>query len=409
MTPIVMHVDMNAFFASVEQRSNPALRGKPIAVVGSAERTVVTTASYEARRFGVKTGMNRYEAKRACPSLIFVIGDNRKYIDTSIRILNILKDFSPNVEAYSIDEAFVEITGSIALFGSPSEIAKAVKDRIRQDMGLTCSIGIAPNKLLAKLASDMKKPDGLVEIRPENVHAILEDLPVGELWGIGPKLTSHLASIGIRTCGQLGRYPASILRERFGIIGERLKLMGQGADASPVVPVGEEEEAKSVGHSTTLPRDISDKDILKRYLLKLSEMVGARARRHDLKGRKVTLTIRYPDFFTFSRQRTLSGPTNDTHTIYAYAQSIMDSLRLRSAVRLLGVSISDITKDPLQISLFEEDRKRERLLSTMDDINSRFGTFTITWGALLEDSERDIPGVISPAWRPVGVKKVNVR
>lgn len=405
-----MHMDMNAFFASVEQRCNPALRGKPIAVVGSAKRTVVTTASYEARALGVKTGMNRFEAKKKCPGLIFVIGDNRKYIDTSVRILAILKEFSPMVEAYSIDEAFLDITGSSALFGSDKDIAVKIKEKIRVETGLTCSIGVSPNKLLAKLASDMKKPDGLVIIKDEDVAGVLEDLPVNELWGIGPRLTVQLSALGIKTCGELGRFPVSILRERFGIIGERLKLMGQGMDPSPVIPIGREQEAKSVGHSTTLPRDVSDRETLKRYLLKLSEMVGARARGHRLRGRKMTLTIRYPDFFTFSTQRTLQSPTNDTRSIYSSVCHILDGLRLRHAVRLLGVSISDLVKDSCQLSLFEGERKREALLDTMDLLNRRFGDFTVTWGSIMEgEDDDDGTGVISPAWRPEGVKRVNVK
>lgn len=403
-----MHLDMNAFFASVEQRCNPELRGCPIAVVGSAHRTVVTTASYEARKFGVKTGMNRYEAKKACPSLIFVIGDNRKYIDTSTRILDILKDYSPKVEANSIDEAFVDLTGCASLFGSAEGVAGSIKERIRASLGLTCSIGIAPNKLLAKLASDMKKPDGLVVIKEGDVEAALRDLPAGELCGIGPRLTAHLASLGVRTCGELGGFPASVLRERFGIIGERLKLMGRGIDESPVVPIGEEEEAKSVGHSTTLPKDVSDKEEIKRYLLKLSEMVGNRARGHKLKGAKVCLTLRYPDFYTFSRQRSLQQPSNDTKVIFNSVLSIFEGLRLRTAVRLLGVSVSDVTKDSRQMPLFDCDRRREKLLDAVDSINGRFGDFTLTWATLLEDSE-PASGVISPAWRPVGVKRVNVR
>ncbi len=408
MKRTVMHLDMNAFFASVEQACDPNLRGRPIAVVGSAKRTVVTTASYEARRLGVKTGMNRYEARRACPSLIFVVGDNRKYIDTSVRILEILRDYSPSVEVYSIDEAFVDLTGTSALFGSPGEISRSIKERIRATLGLTCSIGIAPNKLLAKLASDMKKPDGLVVIADDDVEGVLRDLPVGELWGIGPRLTSHLALLGVRTCGELAAFPASVLRERFGIIGERLKLMGRGIDDSPVVPSGEEEEAKSVGHSSTLPRDIAGREELKRQILRLSEMVGSRARGHRLKGRRVTLTVRYADFYTFSRQRSLDRPANDTRTIFRSALSILDGIRLRTSVRLLGVTISELTKDLKQMELFEGERRREDLLEAVDSINGRFGDSTLTWATLLE---RDGPehGVISPAWRPSGVKRINVR
>lgn len=406
-----MHVDMNAFFASVEQRCNPALRGKPIAVVGSAKRTVVTTASYEARKFGVKTGMNKVEAARACPQLILVIGDNSKYIDASVRILEVLKSFSPLVEAYSIDEAFIDITGCLSPFGSPEALAMAVKRRIREEVGLTCSIGIAPNKLLAKLASDMQKPDGLVIIDEAGTAKLLEDLPVNELWGIGPRLTEHLSRLGVRTCGQLGRSPASVLRERFGIIGERLKLMGQGIYSSEVVPIGQEEEAKSVGHSTTLPADTSDKVAIKRQILKLSEMVGARAREHGLKGSKVCLTVRYPDFFTFSRQKSLPGHTNDPRAIHMSALAILEAMRLRTAVRLLGVSISAFARDSGQMALFEEDRKRERLLEAMDEVNRSFGDYTVTWGTLLDEGAdgEDVAGVISPAWRPVGVKRINVK
>ena len=401
---ICLHIDMNAFFASVEQRANPALRGRPIAVVGSAERTVVTTASYEARAFGVKTGMNKYEAKKLCPQVIFVIGDNRKYVDASMRILDILKDFSPMVEAYSIDEAFVDITGCQRLLCPPEDIARAMKKRIMDGLGLTCSIGIAPNKLLAKLGSDMKKPDGLVIIRPEDVAGVLKDLPVSELWGIGPRLTERLAALGVRTCSELGAYPVSILRQKFGIIGEKLHFMGQGIYDSPIVPIGQEEEAKSVGHSTTLPADVSDMVIINRHLLKLSEMVGGRARRHGLKGRKVSLTLRYPDFFTFTKQTTLSAPTSDTRAIYNAAQGLLAGIKLRSAIRLLGVGISGIVKNPRQLPLFDDERKREELLSAMDEVNGRFGGLTLTWGSLLESEEQ--PWVISPSWRPEGVKRV---
>ncbi|MCC6502455.1 MAG: DNA polymerase IV [Deltaproteobacteria bacterium] len=406
-----MHVDMNAFFASVEQRCSPALRGKPIAVVGSAKRTVVTTASYEARAFGVKTGMNRFEAKMACPQIIFVVGDNSKYIDASVRILEILNSFSPLVEAYSIDEAFIDITGCLAPFGTPSALAMEVKRRIKEALGLTCSIGIAPNKLLAKLASDMKKPDGLVIMDEASSPGVLEDLPAGELWGIGPRLTEHLGRLGIRTCGQLGRAPLSLLRDRFGVIGERLKLMGQGIYSNEVAPAGHEDEARSVGHSTTLPADTSEKGAIRRYLLKLSEMVGARAREHGLKGSKVCLTVRYPDFYTFSRQKTLPSHTNDTRAIYMSALSILEVMRLRTAVRLLGVSISGLAKGSGQMSLFEDDRRRQRLLEAMDEVNRSFGGYTITWGSLLDEGSGcdDETGVISPAWRPVGVKRINVK
>ncbi len=402
-----MHIDMNAFFASVEQRSNPALRGKPVAVIGSDGRTVVTTASYEARALGVKTGMNRFEAKRACPELIFVVGNNRKYTDTSIRIVAIFEDFTPEVEVFSIDEAFLDVTASLPLLKSPEDIARSIKRRIKDEIGITCSVGIAPNKLVAKLASGMEKPDGLVLIRPEEVAGVLETMPVGKLCGIGPRLTYHLEGMGVRTCGELSRYPVGLLRRRFGIVGERLSLMARGIDTSPVVATGKERDAKSVGHSTTLRKDISDGPELRRYILKLSEMVARRARRYGLKGSRVALTIRYADFYTFTRQRQLPEPTDDSRTIARAARMILKGLRITSMVRLVGVSISRLVKGPAQLSLFDSELRRETLLRAMDSVNDRFGDFTLTWAELMDGKSEK--GVISPSWRPTGVKNIDVK
>ena len=405
---VVMHIDMNAFFASVEQRCNPKLRGKPIAVVGSSGRTVVTTCSYEARALGVKTGMNKYEAKRVCPSLIFVIADNRKYIDTSTRIFAIFKRFTPLVEVYSVDEAFLEFINLNPLSMSPVDIASAIKESIRREVGITCSVGIAMNKLMAKLASSMEKPDGLTVIGESDIEETMKELPVNALCGIGPKLTARLALMNIRTCAELAECPRGLLRSRFGIVGERLSLMGRGMDPSPVVPSEEDRgEVKSIGHSTTLPRDISERALIERYILKLSEMVAARARRHALKGGKVTLTLRYPDFTTFSRQATLPEFTDDARVISSVARSILDRVGPSVPLRLIGVSIGRLAKGDAQVELFDKDRKRGELLSMMDSINDRFGSFTVTWGALTDDKEPS--GVISPAWRPVGIKRVDVK
>ncbi len=232
---IIMHIDMNAFFASVEQQGNPELRGKPIAVIGSAKRTVITTSSYEARAYGVKTGMATWEARQKCPHIIFVIGDNRKYTYTSAQMVKLMMQFTPLVEVFSIDEAFLDVTGSLKLFGSAERIAFLLKARIRHELGLTCSIGIAPNKLLAKLASEMQKPDGLTIIAPDRVTAVLERMPIKELCGIGRKVEKQLNDLNIFTCGELGRFPVERLKRRFGINGERLSLMGQGIDDAPVL------------------------------------------------------------------------------------------------------------------------------------------------------------------------------
>lgn len=402
----ILHIDMNAFFASVEQQSDPALRGKPIAVIGSAARTVITTASYEARKYGVKTGMTVWEGKRACPELILVVGNNRKYTHTSARIMAMFLEFTPLVEVFSIDEAFMDVTGSLRLFGSAERIAYLIKARIRHAFGLTCSIGIAPNKLLAKLASEMKKPDGLTVIRPEDVSRILETVPVKELCGIGAKTAQILHHYGIESCGDLGRFPVDILGRKFGVIGERLHLMGLGIDDSPVLPPEESPEVKSVGHSSTLERDITERGDILKELLRLSEMVGRRARRHDVRGKTVTLTVRYADFTTFSRQATTPRHTNSSDEIYREIVHILNSIPLAQPVRLLGVRLSGLLHQESQLPLFPDERKKALSTAAMDDVNDRYGEFTVTYGSILDEARGS--GVISPAWRPEGVHRIDV-
>jgi len=402
---IVMHIDMNAFFASVEQQCNPALRGRPIAVIGSKKRTVITTASYEARAFGVKTGMTKYEGKKLCPNLILVRGDNKKYTDTSIRIIEILKRFTPLVEVYSVDEAFLDVTGSLLLFKTPENIASSIKEEIRNNLGLQCSVGIAPNKLLAKLASDMKKPDGMIRIRKEEVSFLLEKLPIKELWGIGKGLEVHLNRMGIFTCGEMGRYSVRLLKRKFGIIGETLHNMGRGVDDSPVVPLEEEPDAKSIGHSMTFDEDIYHRKDIQRQLLLLSEMVGRRARRNHYLGRTVTLRIRYKNFSTFTKRHTIRFFINDTFDIYFTALDILRFIRLEQPIRLLGIHLSNLTKN-LQLPLFADKRKKEMVTRTMDNINDLYGDFTVTWGSLIPCKKGS--RVISPSWRPSGPKRVEL-
>jgi DNA polymerase-4 len=408
---IIMHIDMNAFFASVEQQANPALRGKPIAVIGSAKRTIVTTCSYEARAFGVKTGMTVWEAKQKCPRIILVIGDNRKYTWTSTQIITIFKDFTPLVEVFSIDEAFLDVTGSLRLFGSAERIAYLIKARIKHQFGITCSVGIAPNKLLAKLASDMQKPDGLTVIRPEKVAQILERLPAKALCGVGGKTARQLALYGIATCGDLGRFPAGVLTKRFGIVGEQLSRMGRGIDDSPVIPVEESDPVKSVGHSMTLERDIEERKEILKHLLQLSEMVGRRARRYNVWGKTVTLSIRYADFDTWAgKQETLRQYINRSEEIYRAAVTILDTLVLMQPIRLLGVRISNLRYESNQLPLFPEERKKALMVGAMDEVNDRYGNFTVTFGSLLDDEKAGDKGshVISPAWRPSGIRNVTV-
>lgn len=401
---------MNAFFASVEQQANPELRGKPVAVVGGGGRTVITTSSYEARAKGVKTGMAVWEGKRACPELIIVVGDNSKYTYTSARINEIFRDYTPEVEAFSIDESWLDVTHSLGIFDSAEAIAYLIKARIRHSFGITCSIGIAPNKLLAKLASDMQKPDGLTVIATEDVPRVLEPLPINVLCGIGRKMQRHLNMMSIYTCGELGRCEEVRLTRQFGIVGSRLKQMGQGIDHSPVVPFGEEDEVKSVGHSRTLEQDIDDPVEIRRFLLQLSEMVGRRARKYNVSGKTVRLYVRYADFFTsWGKQTTLRNHTNQSDEIYGTALSILASVNLEQPVRLLGVSLSNLKHQVEQLPLFEDERKRLFATQAMDKINDRFGSMAVTFGSLLKGRENAGNQVIPPSWRPDGIKNIDVK
>jgi DNA polymerase IV len=379
---IILHIDMDAFFISVEQRENPSLRGKPAAVCGSLSRSVVTSATYEARPYGIRAGMSTQEAKRRCPPLILVKGNHSKYTETASRIFSILKKYTPLVEVASIDEAYLDITQSLVLFQSSLHIAQSIKDQIRESEELTCSIGVAPNKLLAKLGSALKKPDGLVVIQKGDVEGILKDLPVSKLYGIGPKLTEALNSIGVFTCGQLGRFSVSVLSKKFGVIGERLHEMGLGLDDSPVVPFDEEGDAKSISHSVTLEEDTSDPRLLKKVLLQLSERVSRRMRRERFYGKRIAVTVRYSDFFTFSKQKTLSKWMMSGNEIFEQAFEIFGSISHPKPIRLLGVGVSQLKKEWCQLDLFEKREKKDNLLKAMDRVNERFGDWTLTWAGL---------------------------
>jgi DNA polymerase-4 len=406
MPNIIICIDMDAFFASVEQQANPKLRGKAIAVIGSGNRTVITTRSYEARKFGVKTGMNIYEAKKLCPHLILVVGDNEKYTYTCKELSVIYNRYTPDIEIYSIDEAFLDVTTTHHLFNGPEAIGVAIKKEVKDQFGINCTVGIAPNILMAKLASDIAKPDGLKWVKSEDTETVLKDLLVKELWGIGSATTERLEQLGIRTCGELGNAPVSLLRNKFGIIGETLKQMGLGSCDRPLIV--REEDPKSIGHSMTLPKDISDREAIKSELLKLSSMVGSRARKHGFVGKKITLTIRYSDFKTFTKQVTLQAPCNCTHEIYHNTLNILDSIKLADKVRLLGISLSQLMRqNEDQLALFNDDAKEKSMLKAIDSLNDKFGDFTVTWASYLKTMEPQ--SVISPAWRPSGVRSLNIK
>ena len=287
-----------------------------------------------------------------------------------------------------------------------------IKARILHSFGLRCSIGIAPNKLLAKLASDMEKPDGMVVVLPEEVPRLLEHMPVGELCGIGKKTAQALNLLSIYTCGELGRCEVDRLTRKFGIVGKRLKEMGQGIDHSPVVPFSEDEDdnVKSVGHSRTLEKDISDPAEIKRFLLQLSEMVGSRARRYNLSGKTVHLYVRYADFFSsWGKQITLKNYIDQSDEIYRAALGILSTVELPQPVRLLGVSLSNLKNRDIQLPLFEEDRKKLFATQAMDKINQKYGEMACTYGSLVPGKEKSGSHVIPPSWRPDGIKNVSVK
>ena len=385
MSRVILLLDMDAYFASVEQRANPSLRGKPIIVCGEG-RTVVTTASYEARKYGVKIAMTLPEAKKLCPEVITVYGNPEKYIDTSLGIHKILLEFTDLVEAFSIDECFLDITQLSRQGFSPQEISNKIKERLKEEFGLSCSIGIGPNKLIAKLASKMQKPDGLVEIRKEDIADLFSKLPIEELQGVGVgnKLARRLKSLGIGTAGKLGEASISLLTANFGIWGYHLKKMGKGEDDSKVPRYSECEQEKSIGHSHTLPKDTWDQAVIKSYLRMLSEKVGVRLREANLTGRTINLMVRYSDFNDFLKQHSLGCYIKTGFEIYSASYRIFkDILPLRKAVRLLGVSISNLCVDNKQQFLFRSMEREERLVETVDAINEKYGEFTIKPSSLL--------------------------
>lgn len=381
----VLLVDMNSFFASVEQQSNPSLIGLPVAVGGPAgSRSVVSAASYEAREFGVHSAMPVSEALRLCPKLVLVSGDMKKYVDTSRRIFRICSQFTDLLEVYSIDECFMDVTPTMHLFGGAVSVAEQLKEKIRTELGLTCSVGIGPNKILAKLAAGMKKPDGLTVIRPGDVSAMLENLPVDRLHGIGEKVAGQLRDMAIPTAGILGRTPAFRLRKHFGVLGDVLQSMGKGCCEDPVVPYYRRPETKSIGHSHTLDRDTLNWQILSRNLLRLCEMVGRRLREANYSGRTITLSVRHQDMQTITRRRTLADYLCDGFEIYMVAQEILrKEVQSGKSVRLLGVSVSNLVRGSQQQNMFADPRQA-KLREAVDSINDKFGEFKVLRASLLD-------------------------
>ncbi len=376
----ILHVDMDAFYASVEQRDRPELRGQPVIVGGSAEgRGVVCAASYEARKFGVHSAMPAITAHRLCPQGIFLPVRMSYYAQISAELRQILESFTPLVEPLSLDEAYLDVRGCEGLFGPASEIARQIRARIRAELGLTASVGVAPNKFLAKLASDLQKPDGLVVIEQHRVQEILAPLPVGRLWGVGKKGEKRLHALGLHTIGQLAALPESIAIDYFGAVGSWLWQLAQGHDDGAVVPDG---EAKSVSTETTFSRDIGNRETLRSCLLDLVDHLGQRLRRQGLRARTIDLKLRTSDFRTYNRGQSLSEPTDLTEVIW---QTAADLFQTRVAnewlpLRLLGVGATRLVRDEaVQHDLFGQAwRAKQRALEgAMDAIREQFGRSSI--------------------------------
>jgi len=371
----ILHVDMDAFYAAVEVLDQPALAGRPVIVGGTPEgRGVVAAASYEARRYGVHSAMPAAQAIRRCPHGVFLRPRMERYLEVSEQVFAIFRDYTPLVEPLSIDEAFLDVTGSTRLFGPGEAIGRALKARIRREVGLTASVGVASNKFLAKLASELEKPDGFVVIRPDEITARLDGLPVGKLWGVGQVTERELNRQGIRTIGDLRRAPRELLRARLGDHADHLVALAARRDERPVVPV---HEAKSIGNELTFAEDIADPDALQDILDHLAEKVAWRLRRHGLRGRTVTLKARDPDFTTHTRSQTLPQPTQSTVEIRAVARELLN-LRLDRRgrpLRLLGVTVSQFDEPSAQGALFADPAaaRDEALDRVVDRVNDRFG------------------------------------
>jgi DNA polymerase IV len=382
----ILHVDMDAFYASVEERDRPELKGKPLIVGGTAGRGVVAAASYAVRRFGVRSAMPMSEALRRCPHAICVAPRMARYKEVSAQVFAIFHEFTPLVEGLSLDEAFLDVTGSERLFGEPAVIGAEIRRRIRAATELTASVGIAPNKSLAKLASDLNKPDGLFCIGPHNLHEVLERLPIERLFGVGAKSLPTVQACGLKTFGDVARAGDEQLWRAFGKHGKAMQARAAGLDERPVVP---DREEKSISAEETFDRDIRDAAVLERRLTALADRAAARLRAAGLLAGRVTVKIRRADFKTYTRQCVLEPPTHDTAAVCAGAQRLLRTWlagRRNVALRLLGVGTSDLSA-VRQPDLFAAGPARvSRLDSAIDGIRDRFGARVLTRASLLPRS-----------------------
>jgi DNA polymerase-4 len=370
----VIHVDMDAFYASVEQLDQPQLRGRPVIVGGAGARGVVATCSYEARRYGVRSAMPGSMARRLCPAGIFVAPRMDRYAEMSALVFGVLREFTPLVEGLSLDEAFLDVTGSLRLLGPLEALGPRIRGEVRSRTGLACSVGMAHNKLLAKLATELAKPDGCFHLVPAAVQATLDPLPVGRLWTIGEVAAGKLAALGVRTIGELRRADPRLAIKALGSHGPHAQRLAAGVDEREVVP---DRVEKSVGAERTFDRDLATLDEARGWLMRLCERVGERARGAGLAGRTVTVKLRIPPFETFTRQCTLPDPIDATGPLHAAAVRLLETWWREAParrLRLLGVSLSGFEATGVaQHGLFTPTAPAREPDPVLDRINQRFG------------------------------------
>ena len=388
---MILHVDMDAFYASIEERDRPELMGKPVIVGGTPEgRGVVAAANYVARQYGIHSAMAAVTARRLCPQAICLPPRMQYYAEVSKQIHEIFQRFTPIIEPLSLDEAFLDVSGSERLFGSAADIGHRIKAVIREELRLVASVGVAPVKFVAKIASDLQKPDGFVVVDAKRVQEFLDPLPASRLWGVGRVAGEVFRKLGIRTIGQLRKLPVIVLTDHFGQSGEQLWRLAHGLDERQVVP---DHHAKSISTETTFAADIQDREVLRAWLLELTDQVASRLRRQSLQGRTVQLKIRFADFRTITRSETLPAPTNTTFEIAQAARRILDT-RLPAShldVRLLGVEVSGFEhSDQSQGLLFDqgERHKQKQLDATIDQITDRFGKASLRRASGLREADK---------------------
>ncbi|MFP4661167.1 MAG: DNA polymerase IV [Halanaerobiales bacterium] len=370
----IMHIDMDAFFAAVEQLDNPELKGKPVIVggVGLDNRGVVSAASYEARKYGVHSAMPMVQARSLCPDGIYLQGRHYRYSELSRQIFDIFYEYTPLVEGISIDEAFLDLTGCHRLFGDSIEIGKKIKSEIQERIGLTASVGLAPNKFLAKLASGMDKPDGFFIIPEDRISEILEPLPVGKIWGVGKKTEETMQKRGIETIATLKKLKINELEAMYGKMGVQLYHLARGIDNRDVKV---DNQIKSISHEETFQEDVTDKDQILSCLLRMSSKVSRRLRKNGFEGSTIFIKVRYGDFTTYSRRLTISIATNDIDQIYGTGKRLLEREKLlKKPVRLLGIGVSNLSvENSKQLSLFNDRIKEDKLNKTIDGLKDKFG------------------------------------